>query len=226
MSDFQDRNDVAQAARVTGAGDLVSMQTLFRWAVEGKVFEAGYGCEDTAIALDTTLADTTPLFSLQAPASASLLVIPLMLKLTITNDGNSATVYEVAFTKPAGLCAVSGGLTLSGTALTSKHCVYQTSPAQTAQQATALSNVTAAALVAADYISYHFGSAVDALLTTGKVAMGEGPSNVHTWSFLKDGFPHILTSGAAMLVYGQNSTTDAAALCYMQWAEVTKDDLY
>ena len=87
-------------------------------------------------------------------------------------------------------------------------------------------NVTASALVAADYATYDYLLPVDALLTTGKVALGGGPSNVHTWRFLKDGYPHILTSGAAMLIFASNSTTDATAKCYIQWAEVTIDDLH
>lgn len=221
--DFLDRNNVATAGRVNGAGDVIASSTLLRWAVEGKVFESGLGAEDTAIALDATFADTTPLFTLQAPTAKTPLVIPIMAKLAIVNDGSSLTRIELAFTKPAGLCATS--MTLTGTALTSKHSNYRSSPAQTAQQATTLSNVTASALVAADYVTYDYLSAVDAILTTGLVSLGNGPSNVHTWRFLKEGYPHILTSGAAMLIYASNSTTDATALCYMQWAEVTVDDL-
>jgi hypothetical protein len=221
--DFENRHGAAQRAKLTGSGDILSSSTLMRWAVEGKVFEAGYGLEDTAIAMDTTWADTTPIFSLQAPASSSLIVIPLKLKLMVHDDGNALTLFGVAFTKPAGLCDTT--MTLSGTALTSKHCCYRTNPAQTAQQSTALSNVTASALLAADYIAYHYGNAIDAMLTTGLANMG-GPQNVQTWNFLKDGLPHMMTSGAAMLVYVDNGTTDANCTAYMQWAEVTKDDLY
>ena len=224
MSDYQNRSSVAQAARVNGAGDIITSDTLLRWAVQGKIFEAGFGAADSAIAMVAAVADTTPSYSLQSPASTSLLVIPILAKVAIIVDGNAITKIICAFTKPAGLCATA--MTLSGTALTSKHCLYRSSPAPTAQQSTVVSGVTASALVAADYVAYHYGQAIDAVLTTGKVALGEGPSNVHALRFLEDGFPHILTSGAAMLLYVTNGTTDGTSKTYFQWAEVTKDDLY
>lgn len=236
MALLTDRNGVDRFGRVTGAGNRVNRagnleisDSVFRWTMEGKIFEAGFGAGDSAIALDATYADITPLFSLQAPASSSVLVIPIITKLAIVDDGNSITIYSLTFTKPAGLCNTA--LVLSGgTALTSKHDMYRTDPEQTAQQATAFSNLTATALIASDYIAYHYGAAIDAVLTTGLVGLGDGPSNVHTWNFFDEdfveGFPHILTSGAAQLIYGQNSTVDATALCYFQWAEVTEDDLF
>ncbi len=224
MSDYQDRNGVARAARVNGSGDLITSDTLLRWAVKGKVFEAGFGAEDSAIAMVASLADTTPSYSLQSPASTSLLVIPIMAKVAIVVDGNAITKILCAFTKPSGLCNTA--MTLSGTALTSKHCLYRSSPAQTSQQSTVLSGVTASALIAADYVTYHYGQAIDAVLTSGKVALGEGPSNVHTFRFLEDGLPHVMTSGAAMLLYVTNGTTDGTSKVYFQWAEVTADDLY
>jgi len=224
MSDFQDRNSVAQAARVSGVGNLITSSTLLRWAIEGKVFEAGFGAEDTATSIEAALNDTTPAFSLQAPASSTLLVIPLVAKVALVTVGGAAHKVLLAFTKPAGLCATA--LTLSGTAFTSKHAVYRTSPPQTAQDALVLYNVTASALVAADYITYDYKIATAATLTTGLVALGEGPSNVQTWDFLEDGFPHLMSSGAAMLIYCSSDTTDAAAMSYLKWAEVTKDDLY
>jgi len=227
MADLKDRNDVPQAGGVNGKRDIIVAPNLYRWAAEGKVFEAGYGLEDTAIDSEgsATVNATTATFSLQAPSSSSLLVIPLLLKLCITTEGGAVAYYQLMFTKPAGLCATS--MTLSGTALTSKHCLYRTGgEAKAVQQSTALSTVTVSALVAADYVSYHRATIADNSLTTLLPAMGTGPSNVQTFNFMQDGVPHIMTSGAAMIVYAYNATTDTAYTAYMQWAEVTKDDLY
>ena len=224
MSDFQNRGGAAKAGIVNGAGDQISSKSLLRWAVEGKVFEAGFGAEDTPTSIEASLADTTPAFSLQSPASSALIVIPLVAKVALLTVGGAAHKVLLTFTKPAGLCATA--LVLSGTAFTSKHAVYRTSPPQTAQDALVLYNVTATALVAADYITYDYKIATAATLTTGLVALGEGPSNVQTWDFLEDGFPHLMSSGAAMLIYCSSDTTDAAAMAYLKWAEVTKDDLY
>lgn len=224
MAEFEDRNSVAQVARVTGAGDLITSPTLFRWAAEGKIFEAGYGLEDTAIDSEAAIDDQAATFSLQAPASTSLLVIPLLLKLMLISS-DALSIFQVLFTKPAGLCAASLVIS-SGAALTSKHSIYRTDAKQTAQQATAKSGVTVTALTAPDFISYHLGHVITDVLTTGLVSLGGGPSNVHTFNFLEDGFPHIMTSGAAMLVYAYQATTDATWLAYMKWAEVEEDDLY
>lgn len=224
MADLKDRSDVPQAGGVTGKRDIIVSPNIYRWAVEGKIFEAGFGLEDTAINSSTTVADTTPTFALQAPNSAALLVVPILLKLFITADGGGLQTYAVSFTKPSGLCATS--MTLSGTALTSKHSSYRANPAPTSQQAIALSGVTASALVAADYVQYHGGHSVDAAITSGLVTMGSGPSNAHIFSFLKEGAPHIMTSGAAMLVHCDTTSSASTWTCFMQWAEVTKDDLY
>ncbi len=221
MSDFQDKYSV-QAARVTGNRDIVSVPTLWKWSAEGKVFEAGMGLEGSAAPAIASIDVLYPVFSLQAPSSTSLLVIPILLKVALMVDGNALTELSVTFTKPAGLCATS--LTLSGTAMTSKHALYRKNPALTAQQATALYTVTSSALVAADYVEYERRIAIDTVLTAGLVAM-DGPSNVFKANFLAEGAPHIMTSGAALLVYVRNSTTDATAKAYMMWAEVTEADL-
>ena len=223
MSDFSNNNTTPTIARTTANRDLVVAPNIWKWVTEGKVFEASAnGLMDAGVATVATLDDITPTFSLQAPSSTSLLVIPLQPKVTLTVDGNGATELIVTFTKPAGLCATS--MTLSGTAMTSKHALYRKNPALTAQQATALYTVTASALLSADHVEYDRRQAVDAVLTTGLVALGQGPSNCHVYDLIQPA-PHILTSGAAMLVFADNTTTDALVKCYMMWAEVTEADL-
>ena len=223
MSDFTNNNGVETKARVTANRDIVGLASLFKWAAEGKIFEAGAGLEDTAIAAYASINDQYPTFALQAPSSTTLLVIPILLKVALTDDGSALSELSVAFTKPAGLCATT--LTISGTAFTSKHVQYRKNPALTAQQATATYTNTLSALVAADFVEYDRSIAINAALTTGLVNFGGGPSNVKTYRFLQEGAPHIMASGAAMLVYVKNSTTDALAKCYMQWAELSVDDL-
>ncbi len=224
MAEYEDKDNVARPARVNKERDLITIPNIWRWTVEGKVFEAGYGLEDSAITSEGAINDLNVGYSLQAPSSSELLVIPIMLKICIVADGSSLTTFQVLFTKPAGLCATPMVLS-AGTALTSKHALYRSNPAKTAQQSTTLSALTSTALLAADYVSYHRGLAADALLTTGLATLGDGPSNVQTWSFFRDGVPHVLTSGAAMLVHVNDAATDTTSTCYMQWAEVTEDDL-
>ena len=228
MADYQDRNNTPQAARVTGERDVIIAPNYMRWLAEGKIFEAGFGGEDVDDEENSqaSLADITATFALQSPTADEPIVVPILLKLMMSGDGNALTNFQVAFTKPAALCGTA--LTLSGTALTSKHSLYRTSPPQTAQQATALFGdaITVSVLIASDYISYHLGHVIDAVLTSGLVALGDGPSNVHAFRFLKEGLPHLLTQGAAMLVYLYGGATDSVVAAYMQWAEVTKNDMF
>jgi hypothetical protein len=229
MSDFSNNNNVAQPARTNFNREVVTQKNLLRWLAQGKIFEAGVGVEDTASDSQAALDDTKATYALQSPSSSSILVIPLLLKLMMIADGGALTAIDVAFTKPAGLCATP--LTLSGRAMTSIHCMYQASPALASPSASALYGVattfqlTASALVAADYVLYDHRHIIDAAITTGLPVLGSGPTNVQTWNFMNDGSPHILTSGAAMLVYINTGTTDSTFQPYMQWAEVTLDDL-
>lgn len=224
MSDFKNNAGNPDTARITANRDIITVPTLWKWVAQGKVFEAGFGLEDTAKASIASVVATTPIFSLQAPTSTSVLVIPILAKVTLTADGNALTEFSVMFTKPAALCATA--LTVSGTTLTSKHCLYRTGGAAKATpQSTALFTVTVSALVAADYVEYDRRIAMDAALTTGLVNFGGGPSNVQAYPFLKEGAPHIMTSGAAMLVYVKNGDTNATTKAYFMWAEVSEADL-
>jgi len=230
-NDFQDRSDNAQAALVNGKRDVVSAPNYWRWLMEGKVFEAGFGAESTAADSQASLVATTATFALQSPEGDSPIVVPICLKLMCTADGGALSKFQVLFTKAAKECATK--LALSTTRdLYSKHSLYRkSSPAkeQAAKayfgQATTF-DITVSALVAAEYVAYHLGHVIDAVLTTGLVALGEGPSNVQTFRFLKDGVPHLLTQGAAMLVYIYTGTSDSTWFPYMQWAELEEDDLH
>ena len=229
-NDFQDKNGTAQGAFVTGERDVVVVPNYLKWLAEGKIFEAGFGAEDTAADSQAALVATTPSFALQAPEAEEPIVVPIMLKLMCTADGGALSQFQVLFTKPARLCATV--LAVSTTRdLTSKHNMYRSNPPQKAQEAKAYYgqattfDITVSALVAADYVSYELRHVADALLTTLTPALGDGPSNVQTYRFLEDGVPHLLTNGAAMLVYIYTGTSDSTWFPYMQWAELTEKDL-
>ncbi len=221
MSDFTNNVGTPNTARITAKRDLVTIPTLWKWVAEGKVFEAGLGMEDTAIAMLAAINDQTASCSLQAPVSTTTLIIPIMTKIAILDDGSALTDISVAFTKPAGLTAAA--FTLSGTAMTSKHCLYRTGgAAKASQSATALTGVTVSVLVAADYVEYARAQADDAFLTAATSQVGY---NTMVFNFLKDGAPHILSAGAAMLITVKNGTTDGTFKPYFMWAEVSIDDL-
>jgi len=230
-NDFQDRGGNPQPALVNGQREPIVSPNYWRWLMEGKVFEAGFGAESTAADSQASLVATTATFALQAPEANEPIVVPICLKLMCTADGGALSRFQVLFTKSAKECGTKLALTTTRDMLT-KHCLYRASPPPKEQAAKAYFgqattfDITVSALVAAEYVSYHFGHIADALLTTSLVALGEGPSNVQTLRFLKDGVPHLLTQGAAMLVYIYTATSDSTWFPYMQWAELEENDLH
>jgi|SRR3990167_533875 len=81
---------VASAARVNQAEMLVTMPWLTQLALEGRVFMAGHGLEETATdGIITTLDETTPTFILMAPASGTV-VLPIWAEFRLTTEGDAA----------------------------------------------------------------------------------------------------------------------------------------
>jgi|GEM_PF-3033421 len=221
MSDFKDKNDNALSAYIGRDRVIVTQPKLWKWAAEGKVFEAGLDMEDTAIPTLAAIADITASCALVSPSSSSLFVIPILLKLAITNDGSALTDISVSFTKPAG--EIAAAYSCTGTAMTTKQSLYATSPAKYNQQASALTVCTVSILTTDEWIEYDRPQADDAFLGTADGSFVG--YNVRTYRFLDDGAPRLLNGEASMLVTVANSTTDGAFRPYMQWAEVTMDDL-
>lgn len=223
MSNFENNSNVAQAGRVNGNRDVVVALPYLRWLAQGKIFEAGFGVEDTAADSQAAIDDTLVSFALQSVGSTKI-VVPLLLKLAMTADGGALTRIDVAFTKPAALCATVLALT-GGRALTSIHNMYRTSPAQSGPTALALYGaattfaITSTALVAADYVNFHYETWIDAALTVMT------QPQIKVINFMAEGAPRGMTAGAAMLVYINTATTDSTFIPYIQWAELEPGDL-
>src|SRR3990167_1805494 len=135
MADFQNNGDVPQPARVNGKRDVVTSPNLLKWLAQGKLFEAGFGPEDTAADSQAAMDETLATFALQSSGSTKI-VVPILLRLACVSEGGAAQRIDVAFTKPAALCATALTLT-GGREITSVHNMYRTSPAQTGPTAKA-----------------------------------------------------------------------------------------
>jgi len=225
MAQFIDRGNVPVAARVTGNRDLITSPSVLRWVAEGKVFQAGQGCESTAVDCgvnSATIDETLPTFSLQAPP-VGVFVVPLELKIMMTDDGDTLSNWQICFTKAATLCATT--MKISGTAM--HHVSNLNATFNNGAASVALYTPTVSALTVADYISIGKGHSVVDGTTTGKPNLGDGASNVKTYCFLgKEGLPHIMANGSAMLVYLYTATAVSKWTTYIQWAELTANDLY
>ena len=222
MADFLNNASTPVAGRVNGNRDLVVSPNYWKWLAQGKLFEAGFGAEDTPADSQAAIDDTLATFALQAGAGPKI-VVPLLLRLAMVTDGGALTRIDIAFTKPAGLCGTT--LTLSGgRAMTSIHNMYRTNPAQDGPTASALYGaattfaITVSALVAADYVDYGYDSWIDAALTVMT------QPQVKVINFMEEA-PRGLTASAAMLVYINTGTADSTWRPYVQWAELDEADL-
>ena len=218
MADFTDNSAIAHAGRVTGNRDLVTHPNLLKWAYEGKLWTAGLGCENAGVDGDTALADVSPEFGLVASSSTTVLILPIMVRLSVHTEGGALNQLQIAVTRAASDCATT--MVVSGTAMTAiqnHNVAYTTSPS-----ASALYTLTASALTNADYQSLILATQADNPVSgTGGLAFNRG--TVFELDLLAT--PRILHSGAALLVYPYTGTTAQKYLCAITWAELSASDL-
>jgi hypothetical protein len=229
MADFSNNNNIAQAARVTANRDIVTLPSYYKWLAQGKIFEAGQGLQTVGIDSqgETTLTpdDVKATCALVAPSGATTLVIPLLFKVMFEVEGGAATDFQLIFTKAASECATA--LTLSGRDMAASQCMYSANPVKASPSASPLYGVattfllTVSALTDADNVMTDFTAMSD---NNVSAALGTVAVQQKTYNFM-DTIPHILTSGAAMIFYISSATSDAVIHPYMQWAELTIDDL-
>jgi hypothetical protein len=216
MADFQNSSQVAQAALVNGAREIVTSSNLLRWAKAGKLFTASQGLEATDVDSVTTEADTTPTYALVSPKNADIFVIPIEVRLALTSDGGGLSTFDVSFTKAAAQCATA--LVVTGTTLNIQN--HLTVSGMATPQSSCLYTCTASALLTTDYITVAHQHVVDAALTTGLPLPGAGTE--YAVDLLKKCI--ILTQGAALLVHTYTASSAGKTVPVITWAELTSSD--
>lgn len=233
MSDFQNNSNVAVAARTTGNRDIVTLDSYYKWVAEGKVFEAGQSLQSAGLESQAETAltpdDVKASFALVAPAGSNKLIVPILFKVMFEGDGGAAPDSWLIFTRASSAMGVK--LVISGTDVNAKNCTYETSPTKAAPLASVVKGVASTFLVtvsaldtANDCVLYHMALMANAFATTaglGVTIMGSYQQH----SFLKEGLPHLLTDGAAMIYYVSAASGDAVFHPYVQWAELDLADL-
>ena len=215
MSDYANGSNVANPALITGARVQYTANDVMRWAKAGKVFTAGLGLEATDTDSVTTEADTTPTYALVSPANSAVFVVPIEVRLALSNDGGGLSTFDISVTKAASQCATK--LVCSGTTLNiQNHLAIGPHTPQSA----ALLTVTASALLTTDYIAIAHQHAVDAALTTGLPLPGAGLEWVVP---LLQRF-YILTQGAALLVHTYTASSAGKTVPSITWAELGETD--
>ena len=197
------------------AGEQIVGSQILDWLLNGYIFSGGSVLMDAAdIATVTTQADTTPTIVLQSPAGTEIVVVPLRVRCSLTDDGGGLSQVNLMYTKatqaPAVRLAFTGGTELKiQNSLTSN-------PAVTSR-CTLEHTVTSAALTAADSIVIAQGEAANAALTTGLMQL----TDVFEYSFASN--PVVLTEGAALLLYGFSGSSAGKIRPSFTWAELPRN---
>jgi hypothetical protein len=219
MADFTNNSGVALAGRITANRDLVTHPNLLKWAYEGKLWTAGVGVENAGIDSLAALADVTPDFGLVTSSSATILILPIMIRMSVHTEGGALNQLQVAVTRAAADCATTMALS-AGTAFTAvqnHNVAYMTSPTASAKY-----TITVSALTNADYQSIMLATQADNPVS-GTGGLGFNRGTVFEIDLLAT--PRILHSGAALFIYTYTGTTDQKYLPAITWAELTADDL-
>jgi len=199
--------------RANEAREQISASQIMDWVLRGYVFSLGLLVDDgTNIPSVTTLADTTPIVSLQSPTGGDTIVVPLKVHMAITeDDGGGLSQFDIAYTLAAKDCATT--LSLSGTAMTGVLNHLSRSPA-ISEKSTLLSTVTASALTVVDSIVIAHKEIADAILTAATFNVDP----VLDYDFTKA--PLALMEGAALLLYAYTGTGAAEVRPSITWAEL------
>lgn len=194
------------------AGEAIMASQIMSWGMAGYLFSASQGLEETDIASVTTEADITPTAALVAPSGNNTIVIPLMVRVALTDDGGGLSTLDVSFTQAALLCATP--LVVSGTALNIQN--HLTTNPEIKAQAAATHGCTATALLTTDYITVAHDHAINAALTSGLPVFGKGLEKVVDLSSV----PIFLTEGAALLIHIFTASSGGKVVPVITWAEI------
>ncbi len=198
--------------RANEASEQISGSQVMDWMLRGYIFSLGLLVDDTTnIPSVTTLADTTPIVSLQSPSGGDTIVVPLKVHMAITeDDGTNESQFDIAYTKAAKDCATT--LSLSGTAHTGVVNHFTRSPALTTKS-TVLSTVTASALTVVDSIVVAHKEIAASILTNTVF-------NVEPVLNYEFKTPIALMEGAALLLYAFTGGGAAEVRPSVTWAEI------
>ncbi len=235
MSDFKNKNNVAQPGLVTMNGSILNTPIFYKWAAEGKIFEAGQSLQSTGLDSQAEAAltpdDVKASFALVAPSGTGKLIVPIIFKAMFEGDGGAAPDSWLIFTRAAGAMGVT--LSVTGTAVNAQNCTYATNPVKGTPTASVIKGVATTFLVtvsaldtANDCVLYQMALMADASSTTAGLGItAKGLYQEHDFLAESGGVPRFLTSGAALIYYVSAATSDAVFHPYVMWAELDEDDV-
>jgi hypothetical protein len=205
------------SAATNRAEEIRSAPWLFDKALEGSVYIAGHGLEETATDGEASLDETTPSFMLMAPTSGTI-VVPIWAEMrTHTEGGAAPDIYlsYVGVDRTSGVTYTSlDKLQMAGTATTSSAIAAKTISTVTAITSAQTVLLARRANILDNLISVE-------MATTGTV---EAPgANVlglefDFWNKFHGAF--VLKGGTSIMLHTSTGTSDSAYSVTFCWAEI------
>lgn len=212
---------VTGAARINQAEELVAVPWLAQLALEGRVWAAGHGLEETATDGEAALDETTPTFILMAPASGTV-IVPIWAEMRMHAEGGAAPDMYLSYVgvdRSAGLTKTDldkqpvGRLTAN--AVTSAAIAAKTVSGVTAITSAQTILLARRAEVLDNLISVEMATTRAQVESPGMNTLGLEFNFIH-----KFGGAFMLYQGQSIMFHTATATTDSTYTVSFVWAEL------
>lgn len=219
------KNSAGQSgsARTNQAEELVAIPWIYQLALEGRIFIAGNGIEETEINGEASIDDTTPTIALVAPDSGTI-VLPLYFRAYFDTEGGAAPDLKLAYVQESK--SVRG----SGTALTALNLLGGSSPRSaaatcehTCSSVTAITNAQNVMFRERLQTLDNAISTEGATTVVGQESIGGDSTMEFLVRFEQEGLPFALYGGSSILFYQGTGTADSEWNFTWIWAELDSD---
>lgn len=227
MADFRVQETAARVgasapspARLGRHGQIVPIPLLMALTLEGRVFTAGHGIEETATSnvASGTFDEQKPMFHLRAPTGGTI-VVPISVTVRMHAEGGAAPVIRFAYVQADRIAAGSGTSQeatilscMGGTQIRRAQAILE----HTVTSTTAITNDENVALMTRD-------SMLDNIISAEMIAADsaiETPSRGTLEWVYEPIVPFMLYKGSALAAWSNTNTSSSTWSMVWQWAEL------
>ena len=208
-----------QEARLNHVGEIVGLPYLWQLSLEGRLFMAGHGLEETATDSEASLNETKPNFALTAPASETV-VVPLSMTIRMHDEGGATPQLYATYVQESK--SVLG----AGTAHTPLNLLGGLTPKSARAQAQHTLTGIDTFVDGENVMLTRRGNILDDLITAEMVATDANLETPglgileYTW---EPKYPIMLYQGSSILFYMVTGTSDSKWSHTAVWAELPSD---
>lgn len=212
---------VTGAARINQAEMLVPFPFLMQLSLEGRVFMAGHGLEETATDSEAALDETTPSFILMAPASGTV-VVPIWAEIRMHAEGGAAPDWYMSYVgvdRSSGLTHTALDVQPVGR-LTADAVTNAAIASKTVSGVTAITSAQTIMLARRANILDNIISVEAVTLQANQETPNRSPLSFEFPIYDKFGGAFTLSKGQSIMFHTSTGTTDSTYTVSFLWAEL------